>query len=66
MERWGLASSPGNNDKMKGNGLKLHWVGLVLDIRKNYFSEELVRYWHQLPREVSRVMTLEVFKRCSR
>ena len=51
-----------DNDRIKGNHLKLIEDSFRLDIRKKFLTVRVVRHWNRLPRGAVDAPSTEVFK----
>ncbi|KAF4795893.1 hypothetical protein TURU_088530 [Turdus rufiventris] len=56
-------SSQARNNRMRGNGLQLHWGRFGLAIRRNFYTERVVKHWNGLTMELVTSPSLDIFKK---
>lgn len=52
------------NDRTRGNGHKLPQGRFMLDVRKNVFTERILKFWNRLSRDMVDSSSLELFQSC--
>jgi len=50
------------SDRTRGNGQKLKYRMLYLNIGKHFFTVRVTEHWHRLPRKVVESPSFEIFK----
>ncbi|KAJ7417026.1 hypothetical protein BTVI_34002 [Pitangus sulphuratus] len=55
--------SQATSDKTRGNVLRLYQGRFRLYIRRNFFTERMVKHWNRLSRDVVELLSLKVFKK---